>query len=223
MLSDEMKRYTEAMIRLGERFDPLAWCKEEIERSRKAEMEALGSKKQSNPKDEGQAVSVPIAAALAQQKRPSLSMRSTQEQDAPPKKTAASTKLLAVSRACLAFKESRKRDAIYSYLREVYTLVRRYRLKRRLRKLLRQACAYAELKYDKRADAFAVILRCTSDGALDDKSISCLSRALRYVDKEKSRKQSLKTFMKARGGINGCAARFAARRRQAAAGCKKVL
>jgi hypothetical protein len=58
------------------------------------------------------------------------------------------------------------------------------------------------------ADPFAVIIRCTCEQQLNRKIISKYSRALQYVAQVKKR-TPLKTFMKKRGGINGCADRYA--------------
>jgi hypothetical protein len=106
------------------------------------------------------------------------------------------------------FQETRDRDAVYEYLRAVFSIVQHYRWKGRTKKLIRRAFEFAELPFDKNADPFAVIIRCTCEQQLDRKTVSKWSRALRYVARFKKR-VPLKTFMKNRGGVNACAALFA--------------
>jgi hypothetical protein len=106
------------------------------------------------------------------------------------------------------FQECRDRDAVYGYLRAVFSIVKHYSGRRRTKRLVRRAFDFAGLTIDKHADPFAAVIRCTCEHKLDNKTISKWSRALRYVARVKKR-IPLKTFMKNRGGINGCAALFA--------------
>jgi hypothetical protein len=59
------------------------------------------------------------------------------------------------------------------------------------------------------ADPFAVVIRCTCEDKLDNKTISKWSRAMRYVARVKKPRHLLTTFMKNKGGVNGCAERYA--------------
>jgi hypothetical protein len=106
--------------------------------------------------------------------------------------------------------ETRDRDAVYRYLRAVFSIVRHCSWRRRTKKLVRRAFKFAGLPVDMNADPFAVVVRCTCEHKLDNKTISKWSRALRYAAKFKAPRVSLKTFMKSRGGINECAALYAA-------------
>jgi hypothetical protein len=106
------------------------------------------------------------------------------------------------------FQENRSRDAVYGYLGAVFSMVKHYTGRRRTKKLMRRAYKFAGLPVDTNADPFAAVIRCTCEHKLDNKTISKWSRALRYVARVKKR-IPLKTFMKNRGGINGCAALFA--------------
>ena len=110
-------------------------------------------------------------------------------------------RLLHVSHIWDDLQETRHRDAVYDYLAAAYALVEHYRLKGRTKKLVRRACESAEVPYDKNADPFAAVIRCTCDGELDRKTVSKWSRALRAAARLKHR-MPLKKFMKARGGIN---------------------
>ena len=107
------------------------------------------------------------------------------------------------------FQENRQRDAIYGYLRVVFKLVEDYKGTRRTRKLLWRTFKYGGVQFDREADPFATVIRCTCGGALDNKTISKWARALRYVAVRKKPNVSLKKFMKKLGGVNKCASRYA--------------
>jgi hypothetical protein len=107
------------------------------------------------------------------------------------------------------FQENRFRDAVYGYLRAVFSIVKHYRGRRQTKKLMRRAYKFAGLPVDMNADPFAVVIRCTCEHKLDNKTISKWSRALRYVERVKKPRHQLTTFMKNRGGVNACAERYA--------------
>ena len=118
-------------------------------------------------------------------------------------------RLAMVSDAFDEFQESRVRDAIYGYLKAVFALVVDCKGRRKTKRLLQRTFQFAGLPFDKSADPFAAVIRCTSERRLDCKSISKYSRALRYAARCKKPRTSLKTFMKEMGGVGGCADRFA--------------
>ena len=61
----------------------------------------------------------------------------------------------------------------------------------------------ANLPFDKNANPFAAIIRCTCDDEIDSKTISKWARALRYVSvNARSPETRLKAFMKGAGGVN---------------------
>jgi hypothetical protein len=107
------------------------------------------------------------------------------------------------------FQETRDRDAVYGYLRAVFSIVKHYNGQHRTKKLMRRAYKFAGLRVDTSADRFSAVIRCTCDGKADNKTISKWSRALRYVERVKKPRHQLTTFMKNRGGINACAERYA--------------
>ena len=86
-------------------------------------------------------------------------------------------------------------------------------MRRRTKRLLRNAFEFANVPFKKNADPFAAIIRCTCRDAADSKTISKWSRALRYVARSKEPRTRLKIFMKKVGGVNACAARYAKLRR----------
>jgi hypothetical protein len=82
------------------------------------------------------------------------------------------------------------------------------------KRLLRHAFEFADLRFDKGADPFASVIRCTCGGAADSKMISKWARALRYAAIRKPPEMRLKPFMKQAGGVNECAAGDADKRRR---------
>jgi hypothetical protein len=108
-----------------------------------------------------------------------------------------------------AFQASRARDAVYGYLEAVFAMVQHYKVRRRTKKLLRDASKFAELPFDKNADPFRAVIRCTCDDNADNKTLSKWARALRYAARSKVAPAQLKAFMKEVGGINACADRYA--------------
>src|SRR5262249_827010 len=127
-----------------------------------------------------------------------------------PKKKGLKQRLAVVSDAWDEFQETRDRDAVYEYLRAVFSIVQHYRWKDRTKKLVRRAFKFAEMPVDMNADAFAVVIRCTCEQKLDRKTVSKWSRVLRYAAQFKKR-TPLKTFIKNRGGINACATLYSER------------
>jgi hypothetical protein len=111
------------------------------------------------------------------------------------------------------FQSSRARDAVYGYLEAVFAIVSHYKTRRKTKTLLRHAFKFAELPFDRNADPFTAVIRCTCDDDVDSKTISKWARALRYVAHCKVEKTRLKTFVKETGGINACAGLYAKGRR----------
>ena len=136
-------------------------------------------------------------------RRPVISGDRHRKSEGKPKKSLRA-RLIGVSDAWDIFQKTRHRDAVYDYLRAVFSIVQHYDWKDRTKKLVRRAFKFAGLPVDMKADPFAVVIRCTCDQQLDRKTISKWSRALRYTARVK-RRTPLKAFMKNRGGINACA------------------
>ena len=66
-----------------------------------------------------------------------------------------------------------------------------------------------QLKVSDREDPFAAVIRCTADPAKADKRTSSKwSRVLRYATAYMPDSEPLDHFIKRKGGINECAARF---------------
>ena len=109
------------------------------------------------------------------------------------------------------FQASRTRDAVYGYLEAVFAIVTHYKVRRKTNELLRHAFQFASLPFDKTADPFTAVIRCTSEDAVDNKTISKWARALRYVAHSNVPRTRLKKFMKKAGGVNACASLYARR------------
>jgi hypothetical protein len=104
---------------------------------------------------------------------------------------------------------------VYEYLAAVFTIVMHYKVRRRTTRLVRHAFKFADRPFDKNADPFSAVIRCTCGKAVDTKTISKWARALRYVASSKEPRTRLSKFMKGVGGVNACAdlyARYSGRR-----------
>jgi hypothetical protein len=106
----------------------------------------------------------------------------------------------------------RDRDAIYGYLTAVYGLVAWWTADGHEIDRVRRALRLQRLEASEREDPFAAIIRCTADPTKADKRTrSKWSRVLRYAAEHKLNSEPLEQFVKRKGGINECAARYARR------------
>ncbi len=221
MLTGRTAKYVEAMIREGDDFDYYRW---------------LRGVQQEDARLKSVAVSTPVQPIVPRPDHPAKTAQNPGEFKDP--ETADTAKHKSVVRrtiqqvghctksidkpkksirqrlgdVCNAwddFQETRDRDAVYGYLRAVFSIVQHYNGRHRTKKLMRRAYKFAGLRVDTSADPFAVIIRSTCEHKLDNKTISKWSRALRYVARVKKPRHPLMTFMKNRGGVNACAALFA--------------
>jgi hypothetical protein len=104
---------------------------------------------------------------------------------------------------------TRDRNAIYGYLSGVYGLVAWWSAEGREIDRARRALRLQRLEISEREDPFAAIIRCTADRAKADKRTrSKWSRLMRYAAAYKSDSESLDQFVRRKGGINACAARY---------------
>jgi hypothetical protein len=104
----------------------------------------------------------------------------------------------------------RDRNAIYAYLTAVYALVAWWSAEGREIDRARRALRLQRLKVSGREDPFADVVRCTADPAKADKRTrSKWSRVMRYAAVYKAESEPLDQFIRRKGGINACAARFA--------------
>jgi hypothetical protein len=107
---------------------------------------------------------------------------------------------------------NRQRDAIYAYLDAVYTLVTWWAAEGRETARSRRALRLLQLEPSGREDPFAAVIRCTADPAkADNRTRSKWSRLMRYAAAYKLDAEPLGQFVKRKGGINSCVARFCRR------------
>jgi hypothetical protein len=104
---------------------------------------------------------------------------------------------------------SRDRNAIYGYLTSVYGLVAWWTAEGREIDRARRALCLCRLEVSEREDPFAAVIRCTADPAKADKRTrSKWSRVMRYAAAYKPDSEPLDQFIRRKGGVNACAARF---------------
>jgi hypothetical protein len=104
---------------------------------------------------------------------------------------------------------TRDREAIYAYLNAVFALVAWWTAEGQEMDRARRALRLQRLEVSEREDTFAAVIRCTANPAKADKRTrSKWSRAMRYAAAYKLVCEPLEQFVKRKGGINACAARF---------------
>jgi hypothetical protein len=111
------------------------------------------------------------------------------------------------------YQNCRDRDGIYGFLSPLFELVTWWTHYDIAEIYARRAVFLkAGRPVDHVPEPFAAIILCTTDAnRVDYRTRSKWSRALRYAAKFKKKTESLEHFMKRKGGINACAARFARR------------
>jgi hypothetical protein len=111
------------------------------------------------------------------------------------------------------FQRRRDRDAVYTFLSEVFRLVAWWIVEMdedmRAIRILDES-GVSKIPDDVEPFA-AVIIAAAAPKVLDKRLVSKWSRVLRYAAKYKDPSQRLGTFIKRRGGLNACAARYARR------------
>jgi hypothetical protein len=112
------------------------------------------------------------------------------------------------------YKSTRDRDAIYVYLTAVFEVVTWMEHEHRAIEYARHALilrGHHNLAQTK-LEPFTAVIQCSvGSGGLDEKTRSKWSRVLRYAAEYKSSGESLQDFVKRKGGINRCAARYTLR------------
>jgi hypothetical protein len=225
LMSPRTVKYVEAMIRQGDGFDHDKWLKRVLEEEAQAkQLRAASSSGQAGA--DGQ-IANPVSKSANRDALPHsarallrpipvprvLSRRTRKMCDKQPKARVRRW-LQKLQLAWGEFQGSRARDAVYDYLQVVFAIVMHFKVRRRTKRLLRQAFEFAYLPFDKRVDPFTAVIRCTCGGTADNKMISKWARALRYAAIRKPPETRLKAFMKQSGGVNECTDRYADKRRR---------
>jgi hypothetical protein len=103
----------------------------------------------------------------------------------------------------------RRRDAIYGYLKAVYDLVHWWSAEKCEVDRARQALRLRGQLPWPREDVYAAMIRCTADSRrVDKRTRSKWGRVLRYAARYKVDTEPLAEFIKRKGGINECNARY---------------
>jgi hypothetical protein len=104
----------------------------------------------------------------------------------------------------------RERDAIYIYLTAVFELVAWWMAENCALERAQRALRLRRIIPTDHDEPFAAIIRCTADPSkVDKRTRSKWSRALRWALEQKISSEPLVRFIKRKGGINQCAAKFA--------------
>jgi hypothetical protein len=115
-----------------------------------------------------------------------------------------------VQRAWKKCQSSRHLDAIYTYLSAVCRLIARWAAEGR--EVQRADRALNRLQPMARENVFAAIVRCAADRVKANKRTrSKWSLVMRYAQDYKRGSETLDEFIKRKGGINECAARYSQR------------
>jgi hypothetical protein len=111
------------------------------------------------------------------------------------------------------YQATRDRDGIYGYLTAVFELVQWWAREHKAVEYAQRALYLRRhLPLPEIADPFAAVIFCTADpDQVDYRTRSKWSRVLRYAAAYKALDEPLRDFIKRKGGINKCAARFARR------------
>jgi hypothetical protein len=142
----------------------------------------------------------------------SARMKTSGRDDIPYTDEALKQDLLRVRNAWDECQASRERNAIYTYLTAVFELVAWWMAENCALERAQRALRLRHLTPFDQEEPFAAIIRCTADPAKADKRTrSKWSRALRCALAYKLTSEPLDQFIKRKGGINRCAAKFAHR------------
>ena len=122
------------------------------------------------------------------------------------------TNLLRLQNEWETVQASHDRGAIYQYLAAVFELVVWWVREGRAVNHAHRALHLRGHNSAREPEPFAAVILCTSDPEkVDDRTRSKWSRVLRYAAEFKDLDESLRDFIKRRGGINECAARSSRR------------
>ena len=111
------------------------------------------------------------------------------------------------------YQNTRDRDGIYQYLAAVFELVMWWKHEQKAMEYAHRALwLRGHHTLVKEPEPFAAVIYCTADPKkVDYRTRSKWSRVLRYVADYKDLDESLRGFIKRKGGINKCATRYTRR------------
>ena len=110
------------------------------------------------------------------------------------------------------YQSTRDRDAVYQYLSAVFELVAVWEHEGKAVDFARVILWLRHRSVQNKLEPFAAVIFCTADRQkVDYRTRSKWSRVLRYAAEFKDLDEPLVAYIKRKGGINKCAARFARR------------
>ena len=110
------------------------------------------------------------------------------------------------------YQSTRERNAVYGYLASVFGLVEWWAKEGRAVNRASRALHLRGYSSVRQPEPFAAVILCTADrDKVDERTRSKWSRVLRYAAEFKALDEPLRDFIKRKGGINKCTARFARR------------
>jgi hypothetical protein len=142
-------------------------------------------------------------------------MKTSARDDIPYTDEALKQDLMRVRNAWDGSQARRERDAIYIFLTAVFELVAWWMAENRALERAQKALRLRHIIPSDHDEPFAAIIRCTADPAkVDKRTRSKWSRALRWALEQEIPSEPLVRFIKRKGGINECAAKFASHLRR---------
>ena len=115
-------------------------------------------------------------------------------------------------KAWRVFQSSRDRNAVYPFLSAAFELVQWWLVENKAVERAEQALSIKEVDAPEKVEPFAaVIIVGAYPSAVDRRLVNKWSRVLRYAVAFKSPKQRLGRFIRAKGGLNACAAEYSDR------------
>ncbi len=184
LLSARTVKYIEALNREGDRFIYRKWLQSvrEEEATQAEHVTPLISSREPTPPEIDNLIDMPDRRSALMLPEPGVVTkpatvprslrRINHESIADTPDARRRRRLEKVSHAWKQFQASRTRDAVYPYLAAVAAIVEHYKVRRKTKTLLSHAYKFAGLPFDRDADPFAAVIRCTCDRGVDNKTIS---------------------------------------------------
>ncbi len=212
MYTGRTKKYVDAMIAEGNKFDYRAWYNRVRHEEAQLKSTCEPSRVQLAEPDRVAEIGAQQISATTTSRKNVLrsSIPAGKRHSNEKRKTDLRQRLDGLRDAWADFQRNRRRDAIYPFLDRVYRLVARYERRGRLKRLFRQVQKLTGIKADADTNIYSILIRSAAGpDDIDPKASSRWARALRYVAHFKKPRAGLRPFIKNRGGINGCAALYA--------------
>ena len=177
-MSARTVKYVEAMIRQGDNFDYNQWLRRIREEEAKAKQlsaasgsgQATAAGQVANPVSKSanrDALPRSAQALLRPILVPRVLSRSARKMSDKQPKARLGRWLEKVQLAWHEFQTSLARDAVYDYLQTVFAIVMHFKARRTVKRLLRHAFEFADQPFDKSADPFTAVIRCTCGGTAE--------------------------------------------------------